>query len=170
MANQQATEDLDLGEEKTSKKKLIIIIAIVAVVLLCGGAAAYFLLFSGDETEEAAVASEEAVAGVEQGPAQYHDLAPPFVVNLPGQPSLLQVGVNVRVTSDEMREFLRHNDPMVRHHLLNLLQAKEARALKERAAKEALQQEMLDELNRIVKELSGPGEVAALFFTSFVMQ
>ena len=169
MANQEATEDLDLGEERTSKKKLIIIIAIVAVVLLGGGVAAYFLLFSGGAAEEES-ASEQAETAVEQGPAQYHDLAPPFVVNLPGQPSLLQVGVNVRVTSDEMRKFLSHNDPMIRHHLLNLLQAKEAKSLKGRPAKETLQREMLDELNRIVKELSGPGEVDALFFTSFVMQ
>ncbi len=62
------------------------------------------------------------------------------------------------------------DDPMIRHHLLNLLQTQDAKLLKTREAKEALQTEMLNELNRIVKELSGPGEVEALYFTSFVMQ
>ncbi len=97
-------------------------------------------------------------------------MAPVFVVNLPGRPSLLQVGVNVRVTSDQMVEFIKHNDPMLRHHLLNLLQRQDAKSLQERSAKEALQVEMLNEINRIAKELSAPGEVDALYFTSFVMQ
>ncbi|MEW8470293.1 MAG: flagellar basal body-associated FliL family protein, partial [Candidatus Thiodiazotropha sp.] len=46
----------------------------------------------------------------------------------------------------------------------------DAKALKARATKEALQSEMLQELNRVVTELQGPGEVEALYFTSFVMQ
>ncbi|MES9979899.1 MAG: hypothetical protein ABW107_14245 [Candidatus Thiodiazotropha sp. 6PLUC5] len=38
MANEQESEELDLGEEKGGKSKLIIIIAIVAVVLIGGSA------------------------------------------------------------------------------------------------------------------------------------
>ncbi|MEN8177554.1 MAG: flagellar basal body-associated FliL family protein [Pseudomonadota bacterium] len=176
MADQETNQDLDLGEEKSGKKKLIIIIAIVVLLLIGGGVAAYFLL-AGDEETDTSAAEGESVeeqekteSDVEKGPAQYYDMDPVFVVNLPGKPSLLQVGVNVRVTSDQMVEFLKHNDPMLRHHLLNLLQAKDAKNLVTRAAKEALQTEMLDEVNRIVKELSGPGKVDALYFTSFVMQ
>jgi flagellar FliL protein len=74
------------------------------------------------------------------------------------------------VYGDPMAEFIKHNDPMLRHHLINLLQSKDAATLRERAAKEALQAQMLDEVNRIVDELSGPGQVDALYFTSFVMQ
>jgi flagellar FliL protein len=171
MANEQAAEELDLGEEKSSKSKLIIIIAIAAVLLIGGGVAAYFLLMSGDEaTDDAAATEQSAEAKTEQGPPRYVDLKPPFVVNLPGRPSLLQVGVSVRVRSDEMVEFIQHNDPMVRHNLLNLLSAVDANALKTRQTKESLQKQMLGELNRIVKELQGPGEVEALYFTSFVMQ
>ncbi|MEW8552541.1 MAG: flagellar basal body-associated FliL family protein [Candidatus Thiodiazotropha sp.] len=172
MANEQAAEELDLGEEKSGKSKLIIIIAIVAVLLIGGGVAAYFLLMGGDEaTDEGEAASEQtAEAEVEQGPPQYIDMKPPFVVNLPGKPSLLQIGVSVRVRSDEMAEFIKHNDPMIRHNLLNLLSGADAKALKARATKEALQSEMLQELNRVVTELQGPGEVEALYFTNFVMQ
>jgi flagellar FliL protein len=171
MADEKGTEDLDLGEEKSGKSKLIIIIAAVAVLLIGGGVAAYFLLFSGDD-EETEEASEEVteVSEKEAGPAEYLALNPPFVVTLPGKPSLLQVGVSVRFTGEGLADFVSHNDPMIRHNLLNLLSTADAKALKQRDAKEALQQQMLDELNRILKELKAPGEVEALYFTSFVMQ
>ncbi len=167
MATEQA-EDLDLGEEKKGKSKLIIIIAI-AVLLLAGGGVAAFFLLSGDD-EAADESAQEASQAVEKGPVQYLDFKPPFVVNLPGKPSLLQIGVSVRVYSEPLAEFIRHNDPMIRHHLLNLLSSKDAESLKTREAKEALQAEMLNELNKVVKELKGPGEVDGVFFTSFVMQ
>lgn len=169
MANEQESEELDLGEEKSGKSKLIIIIAIVAVVLIGGGVAAFFLL-SGDEEAEAEEATAEEQVEEVKGPAQYLDFKPPFVVNMPGKPSLLQIGVSIRVYSEPMAEFIRHNDPMIRHHLLNLLSAKDAKSLKTREAKDALQDEMLQALNQVVKELEGPGEVDGIFFTSFVMQ
>jgi flagellar FliL protein len=172
MANEQEAEDLDLGEEKSPKSKLLVIIIAAAVVLLLGGGAAvYFLLLGGDEdgSAELAQGSEEAVA-VEQIPVEYLALDPVFVVTLPGKPSLLQVGVSVRFSTGGLAEFLTHNDPMIRHNLLNLLSAVDAKALKDRAAKESLQKRMLDELNRILKELKAPGQVDALYFTSFVMQ
>ena len=170
MADKQEAEDLDLGEEKSGKSKLIIIIAAVAVLLIGGGVAAYFLLFSGDdETDEATEEVAEETAE-EKGPAEYLAMDPPFVVTLPGKPSLLQIGVSVRFSGEGLADFVSHNDPMIRHNLLNLLSTVDAKALKQRDAKEALQQQMLDELNRILKELQAPGEVEALFFTSFVMQ
>ncbi|MCU7906116.1 MAG: flagellar basal body-associated FliL family protein [Candidatus Thiodiazotropha sp. (ex Epidulcina cf. delphinae)] len=171
MANEQATEELDLGEEKPNTTKLILIIVIVAVVLIGGGIAAYLLLSgNGVAEEDPAITEETAEPEVEQGPVQYLDLAPPFVVNLPGRPSLLQVGVSVRVTSESLAEFIEHNDPMIRHNLLNLLSTANAKSLRTRSSKEALQAKMLQELNGVVKELQGPGEADALYFTSFVMQ
>jgi flagellar FliL protein len=171
MANEKEAEDLDLGEEKPGKSKLIIIISAAVLLLIGGGLAAYFLLFSGDE--EAAPDATEEVAEetqAEQGPVQYLALEPSFVVTLPGKPSLLQIGVSIRFVGDELAGFIKHNDPMLRHNLLNLLSTADAKKLKERAAKESLQQRMLDELNRILKELKAPGQVDALYFTSFVMQ
>ncbi len=171
MVNETETEDLDLGAEKSGKGKLIIIIAAAVILLVGGAAAAYFLIFSGDEGESVAADDESAEEVlVEQGPVQYLALDPAFVVTLPGKPSLLQVGVSVRFSSEELEGTITHNDPMIRHNLLNLLSTVDAKALKDRAAKEALQKRMLDELNRILKELKAPGKVDALYFTSFVMQ
>ncbi len=171
MANEKAAEDLDLGEEKSGKSKLIIIISAVALLLIGGGVAAYFLLSGADDEAGAAVGEQAAgAAEADKEPVQYLPLDPPFVVTLPGRPSLLQVGVSVRFYGVELEEFVKHNDPMIRHNLLNLLSAVDAQQLKQRAAKESLQQSMLDELNRILKELKAPGQVEALYFTSFVMQ
>ncbi|MCU7852657.1 MAG: flagellar basal body-associated FliL family protein [Candidatus Thiodiazotropha sp. (ex Monitilora ramsayi)] len=171
MANENGAEELDLGEEKPGKSKLIIIIAAVALLLVGGGLAAYFLLSGGDD-EQAADESGELVAeeAAAQGPAQYLDLDPPFVVTLPGKPSLLQVGVSVRFSNEALGEFVTHNDPMIRHNLLNLLSAVDAKALKDRSEKEALQKKMLNELNRVLKELNAPAQIDALYFTSFVTQ
>ncbi len=171
MANEKTEEDLDLGEEKSGKSKLIIIIAVVALLLIGGGVAAYFLL-SGADDEAGAGGGEQAGGKAEsdKGPVHYLALDPPFVVTLPGRPSLLQVGVSVRFYGVELEEFVKHNDPMIRHNLLNLLSTVDAQELKQRPAKESLQQSMLDELNRILKKLKAPGQVEALFFTSFVMQ
>ena len=171
MANDKEAEDLDLGEEKSGKSKLIIIISAAVALLVGGGVAAYFLLSGGDE-EVASETTQQADAGAEaeKGPVQYLALDPPFVVTLPGRPSLLQVGVSVRFASTELAEFVKHNDPMIRHNLLNLLSTVNPEELKQRSAKESLQKRMLGELNRILDELKAPGQVEALFFTSFVMQ
>jgi flagellar protein FliL len=170
MANEQGTEALDLGEEKPGKSKLIIIIAIVAVLLIGGGLAAYFLLFSGGDESAEGEGGEVAEEAAPKEPPQYLDLNPVFVVSLSGKPSLLQVGVSVRFSNSELGEFLTHNDPMIRHNLLNLLSSVDAKALSARSEKEALQKKMLDELNRVLTELKAPAKVDALFFTSFVTQ
>jgi len=174
MANEKATEDLDLGEEKKRNSKLIIIIAVVALLFVGVGAGGYFLLSNGEEADQevAAAPEDEAVpeAAVAQGEVDYMALNPPFVVTLSGKPSLLQVGVSVRVSNDQIGEIVSHNDPMIRHNLLNLMSTVDADALKTRSGKEALRKQMLYELNRILKELQAPGKADGLYFTSFVMQ
>ncbi|MCG8428374.1 MAG: flagellar basal body-associated FliL family protein [Chromatiales bacterium] len=164
MADANIDEDLDLGVEKGSKKKLIIIIAGV-VLLLVIGAAAWFVL--GGSGEEGAEEQEEEVVL----PAAYHSLEK-FVVNLPpgGRAKMLQVGVDLMVRDPATIEFLTKNDPMVRHNLLNLFGEQEAATLVDRAGKEKLQATVLETLNKIITEQAGPGEVEAVYFSSFVMQ
>ena len=166
MTNEKATEEFDLGEEKRGKNKLIlIIVAVAASLLLGGGVAAYFLVAgAGSEGEDAGEPDQE------PGPVIYLALDPPFVVTLSGKPSLLQVGISVRLSSEQVAEAVRHNDPMIRHNLLNLLSSVDANALKQRAAKEALRKRLLDELNHILEKLQVPGRIDSLYFTSFVMQ
>jgi len=175
MANKKLDDDLDLGIEKEagSKKKMIILIVVGVVVLLGGGLGVGWFMLGGESADwEESVEAEAASAEAEKGPPIYLSLAPAFVVNLPpgGQARMLQLGVDVMARQPELIEFLKHNDPMIRNNLLNLFGTQDSDSLRAREGKEKLQAEVLKALNKIIKGQDGPGEVEAVYFTSFVMQ
>ncbi len=171
--DKEKNEDLELaaGEQKGSKKMLIILIAVGALVLVGGGVAAWLLL-GGDSAEEGAEAETEQEAQVEQAPPIYFPLDPKFVVNLPpgGKAKMLQLELQLMARNQETIDFLKHNNPMVRHALLDLFGTQDSTALGTRAGKEKLQADVVKTLNKIVKEQGGQGEVEAAFFTAFVTQ
>lgn len=166
MAKQQEDEDLDLGAETGggSKKKLMIIIAGVILLLVIGLGVGWFLMDGEEATADEVVE--------EQRPAIYHPLNPVFVVNLPpgGRAKMLQIGVQVLVRDPALVEFIKHNDPMVRHNLLSLFGNQQDSALRDRKGKEKLQAEVFKMINQILKDQKAAGEIEAVFFTSFVMQ
>lgn len=183
MAEEELKEDLDLGEEKEggSNKKLIIIGGAVLLVLILGGAGAWFFL-SGDDGADPETAQTEEDAGEQKdgakeadaakGPATYYSLAPVFVVNLPAGTGakMMQVGVDVMVRSPDLLNFIKANDPMVRHQLLNLFSTQDASSLRKRSGKEKLQAEAKAAIQKIVTDQGGSGEIEAVYFTSFVLQ
>jgi flagellar FliL protein len=182
MAEEELEEDLDLGEEKEggSKKKLIIIGGAVLLVLVLAGGGAWFFL-SGDDASAPETSETEGAGGdeksdgegaEEKGPAMYHSLKPVFVVNLPpgSGAKMMQIGLDVMVRSPELLEFIKTSDPMIRHQLLNLFSTQDANALRKRAGKEKLQEEVKSVIQQIVKDQGGPGEIEAVYFTNFVMQ
>jgi len=160
-------EDLDLGEENSagSKKKLIFLVGGI-VILLTIGLGVGLMFLDGDEE-----GLEEEVVEAPM-PAIYHPLDPVFVVNLPpgGKARMLQVGVQVMARDPAIIDFVKHNDPMLRHNLLSLFGGKKDALLRDRKGKEKLQQEVFDTINTILREQNGPGQIEAVFFTSFVMQ
>jgi len=181
MNDELLDDELDLGTEKAPAPwKKIAIIAFAALLLIgIGVGAAYFLLMpSEDKTEEIAkdgeVAEADGAEEIEQGPAIYQDFKPVFVVNLSPEgkrkAKMLQIGVQALTHSQELVDFLKHNDPMIRHHFLKLFGTRTASSLANKEGKEKLQRDLLKELQRIVDEEGGLGTVDAVFFTSFVMQ
>ncbi len=178
---EQLEEDLDLGEEKEggSKKKLIIIGGAALLVVILAGAGAWWFL-SGDDgsapeaaqTEETDDTSKEVESAKAKGPAMYLSLSPVFVVNLPPDSGarMMQVGVDVMVRNQELLNFIKTNDPMIRNQLLNLFSTQDANKLRKRSGKEKLQEETKEAIQKIVKDQGGPGEIEAVYFTSFVMQ
>jgi len=167
-------EDKDIAEAQQGggKKKLIIII-VVALVLLMGAGAATFVLLGGGEPESAADgASKEETAAVEKEDPVYLRLDPAFVVNLPGGASvkMLQIAIEVMTRTPSLAETLKANDPMIRHHLLNLLEQQQAADLMTVEGREGLQQAVLDLLSEKLKSLNEPGQIEGVFFTQFVMQ
>ncbi|MCB1789454.1 MAG: flagellar basal body-associated FliL family protein [Gammaproteobacteria bacterium] len=154
------------------KKKLIIIIAIALVLLLGGGGAAFFLL-GGDDEEVADAEGKEPEAEVaELADPQYHRFDPVFVVNLPpgGRARMLQIAIEIMTQTPSVVDTLKTNDPMVRHHLINLLEQQEADVLLTLEGKQALQQGVTDLLAEKLKELKEPGEIKGVYFTQFVLQ
>jgi flagellar protein FliL len=181
MAEEELEEDLDLGEEKAagSKKKLIIIGGAVLLVLILGGGAAWWFMSGDDgaapesaESGQTDAEKSQAAEAKAKGPALYLSLAPVFVANLPpgGGAKMLQVGIDVRVRDQNLLEFLKLNDPMIRNKLLNLFSSQDSEKLRKRSGKEKLQAEVLDAIQEIVEQQGGPGKVEAVYFTSFVMQ
>ena len=161
-------DDKDIAEQAQGggRKKLIIIIAAVLVLLLAAGGAAYFLLVADDGE---AVAEEEEV---EKPDPLYLKLDPAFVANLPpgGSVKVLQISIEVMTRTPTVIETLEANEPMVRHHVLNLLEQQQAADLMTLEGREALQQAILDLLTEKLNSLKEPGAVEGVFFTQFVMQ
>jgi flagellar FliL protein len=169
VAKQQEDEDRDLGAENSgSQKKLIIIIAGVVLLLAVGLGVGWFFI-GGDEASTDETAAEVVE---ERRPALYHPLNPVFVVNLPpgGKAKMLQIGVQVMARDPALIAFIKHNDPMVRHNLLSLFGNQQDAVLRDRKGKEKLQVDVFKTINQILKDQKGPGEIEAVFFTSFVMQ
>ena len=161
-------DDTDSAEQSQGggKKKLIIIIVAVLVLLLSAAAAAYFLLLSDDDS---GAAVEEVV---EKPDPLYLKLDPAFVVHLaPGGPAkMLQIAIEVMTREPTVIETLQANEPMIRHHLLNLLEQQQADELMTLEGRETLQQGIHDLLAEKLESFKEPGVVEGVFFTQFVMQ
>ncbi len=168
-------DEKDIAEQEETgggKKKLILIIAVAAVLLLGGGGAAFFLLGSdGEEVAEGEeAAAEEEV--VEEADPVYHKLDPEFVVSLPagGPAGMLQIAIEVMTRHPTVVDTLKSNDPMIRHHLLNLLETQQPKDLMTREGKQALQGAVSELLAEKLAELEEPGKIKGVYFTQFVMQ
>lgn len=171
-----ADEEKDIeGEEEGGggKKKLIIIIAAVVLLLIIGGAAAFFLLGGEEEAEEGAEeeVAEEVVEAVEGEPL-YLPVEPKFVINLPegGPVAMLQVGVTIYTRHQEISDWLNTNGPMLRHHIINLLEEQDGAVLLTLEGKKGLQVAIKELLTKKLEEMRQPGDILDVYFTEFVLQ
>ncbi len=183
-----ADDELEL-EEKKSPKKLIIIIVAALVLLLGGGAAAYFLLSSDEppadevaETDKKGEKGEKGESdkdgdnggdsGGEAGPVVFHEFEPMFLVNLaPGGPhKLMHISLFVMSRDQAFIDFVTGNDPMIRHHLLNLLGVQDGKAMKTREGKEKLQGDIKAKIVELAEEMSVKAKIGNVYFVKFVMQ
>lgn len=165
-----ADDEKDIAEDGGGAKKKLIILGAAALVLLIGvGVALVLLLGGGDDAEET---GEEAAPVVEESDPVYIKLEPVFVVNLPagGPAGMLQVAIQVMTRHPSVVDTLRENDPMIRHHLLNLLEQQDGNRLLTLEGKEALQAAVRELIGEQLAALDEPGEVANVYFTQFVMQ
>lgn len=155
------------------KKKLIIVIVGVVLLLTIAGGSAFFLLGGAEQAgAEGGGAGAEALAEADEADPVYHKLDPTFVVNLPpgGSAKMLQVAIQVMTREPDLIDTLEANDPMIRHHLLDLLEQQQASELLKREGREALQKAIEKLLGEKLEQLRAPGKIRGVFFTQFVMQ
>jgi flagellar protein FliL len=106
-------------------------------------------------------------------PAQYLALDPPFVVNFEAEQLVrfLQITVQVMSRDPKTIELLKSNDPVVRNELLMLFANQKYATLATREGKEALRQQALASVRKVLKDAGGdPQHLEAVYFTTFVMQ
>jgi flagellar FliL protein len=179
-------DDLDLdmedGEEvPKSKSKLLIII--IVVVLLLGVSATATLMFtgilSGDEEvvaeeSESVSKSDKKKTKVKKSKARinYVPLDPPFVVNFSADTDIrfLQLTLQVGTRDPSVVELVKEHRPAIRNSLVFLFGSQDPYALNTREGKEALREQTLAEIQKVMKSETGSAGVESVFFTSFVMQ
>lgn len=105
-------------------------------------------------------------------PPQYLAFDPPLVVSFQEQSTMrfLQVTVQVMGRDEETMKSVETHMPVIRNNLLMLFGGKTIADLTSREGKEALRQEALAEVQKILKENTGKPGVEDLYFTSFVVQ
>ncbi len=175
----QPQEEVQLDEVETAtsgggKKKLILLLIIVLLLLLIGAAAAYFLLLAGDDKPASAqgdAAPVQGVAPIVLPKPIFHDLKPRFIVNLAsGDAKMLQLELAVMAHDQAVLDSVQGNDPRLRNNLLELLAQQDFATLITNEGKEALRQQVLDEINRILAAANAPGAVQGVYITDLKMQ
>ncbi len=105
-------------------------------------------------------------------PAQYFSFDPPLVVNFDDTQAVrfLQLQIDVMAREEKVIEQVKQNSPAIRNNLLMLMNNRDYKTLMTREGKEALRQECLKEVQRILKKETGADGVEDLYFSSFVVQ
>jgi flagellar basal body-associated protein FliL len=105
-------------------------------------------------------------------PAQYFSFDPPLVVNFDDTQAVrfLQLQIDVMARDEKVIEQVKQNSPAIRNNLLMLMNNRDYKSLMTREGKEALRQECLKEVQKILKKETGADGVEDLYFSSFVVQ
>jgi flagellar FliL protein len=99
-------------------------------------------------------------------------LEPALVVSFEDRDAVrfLQVTVEVMAREESAIESVQTHTPVIRNNLLMMMGGKTLADLTNRDGKEALRQEALKEVQRILVANTGEPGVEDLYFTSFVVQ
>ncbi len=172
----EENEDLDLDVKPASSNKKTIIIMAVVGVLLIGISVGATLFFLGGKSDAEGEATEAEVVEKEDKNVPKKPLYLPLetmVVNFadPKPARYLQVDIQLMAYKPEVLTAVEENMPVVRNDILVLLGSQTYDAVNNREGKDALRQQILDAVNRILKMQAGSKDkLQAVYFTSFVMQ
>lgn len=135
------------------------------------------LSLSARAEEDAPPLEEGAAEGAEEAQpafssAIYLPLKPAFVVNYggPGKLKYVKAEVAVRLESSDAANSVRHHMPYIRNNLVMLFASQTDESLDSQAGKEALRQDALAEIRKILKEEDDQEGVVDVFFNSLIVQ
>jgi flagellar FliL protein len=162
------------AKAKGGRGPMLLVLAAAMIAAAMASGATWFLTGHHAPAKEG---SGEAAAGegdkpkAEQ-PALYLELTPAFVVNMADEDSqrFLQVEVQLMARDPKVIDAAKSNMPRIRNALMLLFGQQHSRDIGSRAAKEALQKQALDEVNKALKAEDVAAGFDALYFTSLVMQ
>lgn len=103
----------------------------------------------------------------------YLPLKPAFVVNYggPGRLKYIKAEVSVRLDSPTAANAVRHHLPYIRNNLVMLFASQTDESVASQAGKEALRQDALSEIRKIVFEEDGlESGVVDVFFNTLIVQ
>ncbi len=155
---------------KRSGLKIALII-IIPLLLISSTVAGLYLggVFGngGDSAEDHGEGEKEVIA-----PAIYISLDPAFVVNFAegSRARFLQVTVDVMTRNNQVEQHIRTHMPVIRNNLVLLFSSQTYEAVSTLEGKEALREEALNVIQKILEEETGDPGIEAVYFTSFVMQ
>ena len=122
-----------------------------------------------DSPEEAAAADGD---GTTKAPAIYLPIKPAFVVNYGGKGRLkyIKTELSVRLENTEAANSVRHHLPLIRNNLVMLFSSQTDQSIGSQDGQEALRQDILQEIQRVVSVEDGIEGVKDVFFTTFFVQ
>lgn len=133
---------------------------------------AFLLMPLGIFAEECEEGSEDPACADDA--ATYHELAPPFVVNLQDDGGkrlhFLQARIQVLTYGSKKIEVVKTHEPMIRDALITLLSAQSQDDMNTSSKKKKLQKKALEEVQKVLKQETGRKQIEGLYFTSFVVQ
>lgn len=135
------------------KRRVVIIIGVVAALAMCG-AGAWFLLGTAKKTEHA----ENVAANI---PPVFFTLDP-FVVNLAGEVQhYLQVGIDLKIADEHVKDRIKAHLPEIRNGVLLLLSSKQIDDLSSLEGKNRLRAEIREAVNQPLGIRTSVGKPAA---------
>jgi flagellar FliL protein len=164
------------AKAKGGRSPMLLVLAAAMIAAAMASGATWFLTGrhapAKEGSGEAAAAEGEADKPKAEQPALYLEMTPAFVVNMADEDSMrfLQVEVQLMARDPKVVDAAKNNMPRIRNALMLLFGQQHSRDIGSRTAKEALQKQALDEVNKALKAENVQGTVDAIYFTSFVMQ
>ena len=160
-------------EESTPKRSglKIALLIIIPLMLISSTVAGLYLggVFGGggDSEEDHGEDKKEVIA-----PAIYISLDPAFVVNFAegSRARFLQVTVEAMTRNSQVEQHIRTHMPVIRNNLVLLFSSQTYETVSTLEGKEALREEALTVIQKILEEETGDPGIESVYFTSFVMQ